>query len=108
MQKYGIMIVGHGFRPPAEVRIEGFYVTVFVEAEDPDEAISKALTFLVEEDEEFLANIAPYADPDRAEVAPEDWYELSSFDGCALPRSGFVFFSEADHDPDAILRPGNN
>jgi hypothetical protein len=64
-----------------------------VEAEDVDTAISKALTFIVEDDQ-FQASIAPYADPDRAEVAPEHWYELSSFDGCELPRSGFVFFSK--------------
>lgn len=92
MGKYAIVIVGRGFSPPAEVRVEGFYVTVYVEAEDVDEAISKGLTFIVEDDDEFLANIAPYADPDRAEVAPEHWYELSSFDGCELPRCSFAFF----------------
>jgi hypothetical protein len=96
MGMYAILIVGQGFSPPSEVQIEGFYVTVFVEAEDADRAISKALTFLVREDREFLENIAPYADPDRAEVAPEHWYELSSFDGCELPRSGFVFFGKED------------
>lgn len=93
MKKFAIEVHGRGFPIVAEdgTTMDSFVVTVFVEAEDETDACDIALRAIMESDE-FQAGIGPHADPDRAEVFVEQWFELRSFEGCQMPRSGFIFF----------------
>jgi len=93
MNKFAIEIHGRGFPIVAEdgTIMDGFVVTVFIEAEDETDACDIALRTIVESDE-FQTGIGPHADPDRAEVFVEHWFELRSFEGCHMPHSGFIFF----------------
>nr|CRY94520.1 hypothetical protein [uncultured prokaryote] len=93
MKKFAVEVHGIGFPIEADdgAKIDGFVVNVFVEAESEDDACDIALRSLVES-EKFQNDIGCHADPDRAEVFVEQWFELSSFEGCPMPHSGFIFF----------------
>jgi hypothetical protein len=64
----------------------------FVEAENESDACDFALRTVIGA-EDFHIRIGCHADPDRAQVWVEQWYELASFEGCTLPHGDFVFFS---------------
>lgn len=93
MKKFAIEVHGRGFPMVGEegTTMDGFVVTVFIEAEDETDACDIALRAIVETDE-FQTEICSHADPDRAEVFVEQWFELRSFEGCRMPHSGFIFF----------------
>lgn len=99
MGKYAITVHGRGFLVPIEGGTgtsQGFIVTVFLEADDEEYACERAMKVVLEDDA-FVSEIGPHYDPGAAEVFAEHWYELSSFDDCELPRSGFIFYG-ADSD----------
>lgn len=93
MKKFAVEIHGRGFPVTTDGGkvLDGFVVTVFVEAEDEINASEIALRSIVES-KQFDEEVGIYADPERAEVFVAHWFELISFDGCSLPHSGFIFF----------------
>jgi hypothetical protein len=95
-KKYKVMVHGQNFllQFEGERRKVGFYTTFFLEAPDPKYADNTAAD-LLRADQNLRDNVLnePYDPP---YMASESIEEVESFDGCHLPRTGLVFYKEAD------------
>lgn len=96
MGKYGISIHGTGYDLLDEhgLQIKGFYISVFVEANDFDEAAQKAINFFVES-EAYTTVFPPDQHPDGI-LQIEAVDELYSFENVPYPVSGFSFYGKDD------------
>lgn len=77
----------------------GFVVVCFVVAKDEDEACTLAYETLMADDT-YRQSVAPCADPEESRIEVTYWAELSSFDGCPVPMSPFIFFSSESEEDD--------
>ena len=93
--KYQVQINGKNFLISGLGKAKhGFYTTRFVESENVDEAIAKALDLVREE-------LGPSVLNDKADtpmIFIEKVYERESFDGCLVPGKEFGFYEEKETD----------
>lgn len=68
----------------------GFYVNVFIESENAIDAESAAM-LLIQQDSE-LQHIALNQAGDDLRLEAEEIEKIDSFEGVALPRTGFSFY----------------
>ncbi len=97
MRKFAVLIHGIGYDIIDEIsqqKAEGFYITVFVEAKNPDLACQEAIDLLVTSDV-YTAAFLPDQHPNgMLEVDTVD--ELTSFEGVPYLMSGFSIYINDD------------
>jgi hypothetical protein len=94
-KKFKVFIRGRNYLlhfQNAEVGKYGFYTTVFVEAFNSDEAKAMALRLL--KGDSKLLEICKNSESDVPILSAESADEITSFEGCSIPRTGLAFFSE--------------
>jgi len=98
MNKYGVLIHGFGYDLLDESgnKINGFYVSIFLEAGSINEACQNAIELFVES-EAYASAFDPDQHPNgMLQVEAAD--ELYSFDEVPYPMSGLVFYKDDDQD----------
>jgi hypothetical protein len=100
MAKFAVMLVGENFLLDFDGSVQrmGFYVTRYVEADDPHQAELTAVDLIREDPKLKGVPLNSRDDPPRLHV--EEISTLDSFDGVTNRRPGFVFFPDTE-DPDA-------
>jgi hypothetical protein len=99
-KKFKVMVNGQNFLIEYDgkaVRM-GFYTTLFLEATDPESADFAAANLLRADPK--LRDILLNERDDPPRLVTEGIEEIQSFDGCQLPRTGFVFYDESTDDAD--------
>jgi hypothetical protein len=92
MSKYKVMLEGKNFLLNLEgsTRKYGFYVTRYVEANDPEQAELNAVK-IIREDRELRKSVKnDRSDPPMIYLESID--ELNSFEGIHVPGTGFTFY----------------
>src|SRR4051812_22635523 len=95
LRKFKIFIHGKNYllkEQGAAARKHGFYVTVFVEARNHEEAEALALEVL-KKDRKILG-VCENSDTDAPTLLVERTDEIASFGNCKLPRTGLVLYPE--------------
>ena len=92
MKKYKALIRGENFLINFDGKKQrlGFYTTVFVEAENEDDAEQRSIGLLRTDSKLRESTLNRKADPPTMYV--EEIEEVESFDGLTPPRTGFSFF----------------
>ena len=92
MKKYKVFVRGENFLIRFEEQEQklDFYTTVFVEAQDPQDAELKAMDLL--RNDQKLVTRTLNAKSDSPMMFVEEIEELETFEGQSLPRTGFAFF----------------
>ena len=92
MKKYRLFVCGENFvfKVDDEEQRLGFYTTVFIEADNAEEAELKAVGLLRNDPKLKECVLNPKSDPPMMFV--EEIEEVESFAGESLPRTGFAFF----------------
>ena len=95
-KKYKVMVHGKNFLLPfeGEATKMGFYTTLFLDATDSESADFAAAESLRSEPK--LRRNVRNERYDPPLMVSERIEEVESFDGCHLPRTGFVFYREID------------
>jgi hypothetical protein len=75
----------------------GFYTTVHVRARSSDEAETRAVRVL--QRDKSLNKSVQNARSDLPRMFVDEIAELTSFQGCRIPRTGFAFYSERGPRP---------
>jgi len=96
MKKYRLFVCGENFvfKVDDEEQRLGFYTSVFIEAENAEEAELKAVDLLRNDPKLKDGVLNPKSDPPMMFV--EEIEEVESFVGESLPRTGFAFFPHDD------------
>jgi hypothetical protein len=94
MKKYQVFVRGENFMMRFDEQDQklGFYTTVFVEAQDQEDAELQAMELL--RNDQKLVSSSLNTKSDSPMMFVESIEELESFQGLNLPRTGFSFFSE--------------
>lgn len=94
MKKYRLFVRGENFlfELDDEERRLGFYTTVFIEAENEEQAELQAIDLLRNDPKLVDGLLNPKADSPMMFVEEID--ELESFADVTLPRTGFSFFPQ--------------
>ena len=93
MKKYRLFVCGENFifKVDDEEQRLGFYTTVFIEAENEEEAELKAIDLIRNDPKLKDGVLNPKSDPPMMFV--EEVEEVECFVGEGLPRTGFAFFT---------------
>jgi len=95
---FSVELTATGYSIPTDdggVPAVGFVVVCFVVAGNEDEACTLAYETLMA-DEDYQQSISKHANPENARIEVTYWAELSSFEGCPVPMSPFIFFTSED------------
>lgn len=92
MKKYRLFVCGENFlfKIDNEEQPLGFYTTVYIEAENAEQAELDAIDLLRNDPKLRDGVLNPKSDPPTMFV--EEIEEVESFIGESLPRTGFAFF----------------
>ena len=93
-KKYKISVNGKNFllKIDGKAKKMGFYTTLYLEAADPRSA-DFAAADLLRADPKLRRQVLNPLD-DQPFLVADEIVEVQSFDGCQLPRTGFVFYDE--------------
>ena len=93
MQKYKLLMNGKNFLIESESKLDkfGFFQTIHVEANDPEDAELKAVEIIKQSDLRGLVRNEP---GDSPMIYLDEIDEIDSFDGIESPNQGRSFYSE--------------
>ena len=93
MTKYGVCLNGENFwiDVGGDTVPRGFYVWVYVEAEDPDGAEKLAVEILRKDED--LSRLTQNPRHESPMIHLEEIQELESFNQEEMPRSGFAWYA---------------
>lgn len=98
MGKYRVFILGENILTTVDGITQrlGFFTTVFVEADSPEQAGRLAVSLLRADPKVVGLAQNPSDDPFRLVI--EKTQQIESFAGVSLPRTGLALFPEQDAD----------
>lgn len=98
MGRYRVFILGESVHAVVEGLTQrlGFFTTVFVEADLPEQAGTLAVSLLRADPKVVGLAQTPADDPFRLVI--EKTQQIESFAGVSLPRTGLALFPEEDAD----------
>jgi hypothetical protein len=98
MGKYRVFILGENFLTVMDGVAQrlGFFTTVFVEADSPEQAGKLAISLLRADHNVVGLAQNPADDPFRLVI--EETLQIGSFGDVTLPRTGLALFPEQDTD----------
>jgi hypothetical protein len=96
MGKYRVFILGENILTTVDGATQrlGFFTTVFVEADSPEQAGQLALSLLRADPK--VVGLAQNLVDDPFRLVIEETLEIGSFAGVSLPRTGLALFPEQD------------
>ncbi len=96
MGKYRVSILGENILAAVDGVTQrlGFFTSVFVEADSPEQAGTLAVSLLRADPK--LVGLAQNPADDPFRLVIEETHEIGSFAGVKLPRTGLALFPEQD------------
>jgi len=94
-KKFKIFVRGRNYllnQQGEAARKFGFYVTVFTEARNQEEAEALAVDLL--KNDSKLTTVSQNSESDPPSLSIESTAEIVTFDGCTIPRTGLALFAE--------------